>query len=159
MQIVKQSVARSLPVILILKADGVTPFTGAIFGQMTLSYRKEGATSWSSKTASGNWTEVGKGVYLIDWSITDLNTIGRVDFVAEHADSINYYGSIVVSAKLLDDIDSAIGSLKDPSAATIADAVLEELIADHTSVLGSLADVLDEIHSDHLAKKGHVEWE
>jgi len=46
-----------------------------------------------------------------------------------------------------------------PTAAAIADAVLEELIADHSSVSGSLADVIDEIHSYHLSPRGHAEFE
>lgn len=111
MQIVKQNVARAIPCILIQSADGQTPQTGATDFQTTISYRKEGATSWSSKTAVGNWTEVGKGVYLISWSASDLDTIGRFDFVVEHASAINYYGSMVVSANLIDDVDTAVAAI------------------------------------------------
>jgi len=123
MSIVKQSVARSLPVILILSSDGQSPKTGATEGQMTLSYRKEGASSWSAKTATDNWTEVGKGVYLIDWSASDLDTLGRFDVVAEHADSINYYGSVTVSANLLDDVASTLAALNDVTAAEVETAI------------------------------------
>jgi hypothetical protein len=147
MQIVKQSVARSIPVLLIQTSDGQTPKTGATEGQMTLSYRKEGATSWSSKTATGNWTEVGKGVYLIDWSTSDLNTIGRFDIVAEHADSINFYGSLVVSANLLDDIDTTLDALNDLDAA----AILAAITTDSTKWAGANIDASIASRSSHSA--------
>lgn len=145
MQIVKQSVARSIPCILIKSSDGQTPETGALAASVTISYRKEGGTTWSSKTATGNWTEVtaGKGVYLISWSTTDLNTIGRFDLVVEHASCINYYGSLVVSANLLDDIDTTLDALNDPTVAAIADGVWDELKAGHTTA-DSFGDYLDD---------------
>lgn len=49
------------------------------------------------------------------------------------------------------------GGAAAPTAAAIADAVLEELIADHSSVAGSLADVLDEIYN--RCQNPHVEFE
>lgn len=183
MQTVKQSVARALPCLLIQSVDGQTPETGALAGSVTISYRKEGATAWSSKTASGNWTEItpGKGAYLISWSTSDFNTVGRFDFVVEHASCINFYGSYDVSANLLDDIDATLDALNDlaqsdilsdatpfdgakidaaitsrsshaaadvialmndPTAAAIADAIWDEAAADHTGV-GSFGEAID----------------
>lgn len=147
MQIVKQSVARDIPCILVEASDGQTPDTGVVAGSTTISYRKEGATSWSAKTATGNWTEVGKGVYLISWSTTDLNTIGRFDFVVEVSADINYYGSLVVSANLLDDLDTTLDALNDVSANDVRDAILD----DATRFSGADIDTAITSRSSHTA--------
>jgi hypothetical protein len=147
MQILKQSVARALPIILIQESDGQTPKTGVTYAQVTISYRKEGATSWSSKTASGNWTEVGKGVYLISWSTSDLNTVGRFDVLVEQADCINVYASYVVSANLLDDVASAIAALNDLDAA----AVLAAITTDSTKYAGANINATIASRSSHAA--------
>jgi len=149
MQIVKQSVARAIPCLLIKTSDGQTPETGALAASVTISYRKEGGTTWSSKTATGNWTEVtsGKGAYLISWSTTDLNTVGRFDFVVEHASCINYYGSLVVSANLLDDLATDIGALNDLDAA----GVLAAVTTDDTKWDGADLDAAISSRSSHAA--------
>jgi len=149
MEIVKQGVARAIPCLLIQSADGQTPETGALAASVTISYRKEGATAWSSKTATGNWTEItpGKGAYLISWSTTDLNTVGRFDFVVEHASCINYYGSLVVSANLLDDLDTTIDALNDLDAA----AVLAALTTDSTKWAGANLNATISSRSSHAA--------
>ena len=128
MEIVKQSVARDIPCLLIQSSDGQSPLTGQAAGTVTITYRKEGASTWSSKTASGNWTEItpGKGAYLISWSTGDLDTVGRFDFVVEHASCINYYGSLVVSANLLDDLGTTLAALNDVSANDVRDAILDD---------------------------------
>jgi len=128
MQIVKQSVARDIPCLLI-DLDGSTPDTGVVAGSVTISSRKEGASAWTAKTATGNWTEVGKGAYLISWSTTDLNTVGRFDFVVEVSGDINYYGSLVVSANLLDDLATDIGALND--------LALTDILSDSTAFAGA----------------------
>lgn len=145
MQIVKQSVARALPCLLIQSADGQTPETGALAASVTISYRKEGATAWSSKTATGNWTEItpGKGAYLISWSTTDLNTVGRFDFVVEHASCINFYGSYVVSANLVDDIDTTIDALND--------LAQSDILSDVTPFAGGNIDAAITTRSSHAA--------
>ncbi|MCW7072058.1 MAG: hypothetical protein OCU12_07030 [Methanophagales archaeon] len=147
MQIVKQSTACDLPCIIVASADGYTPDTTVTDADVTISFRKEGETAWSSKTASGNWTNVGKGVYLISWSATDLDTVGRFDFVVEHAGAINYYGSVVVSANLIDDVESAVDGLNDVSANDVRDAILD----DATRFSGAHIDATVSSRSAHSA--------
>lgn len=147
MQTLKQGVAKAQPVILIQAADGQTPHLGATAGQVTISYRKEGATSWSSKTAVGNWVEVGKGVYLVSWSTSDLNTIGRFDAVVEHASCINAYVAYRISANLEDDIAAAIAALNDLDAA----AILAAITTDTTKFAGANINATISSRSSHSA--------
>jgi len=147
MQMVKQSVERKIPCLLIESSDGQTPDTGVAAGSVTISYRKEAATSLTAKTATGNWTEVGKGVYLITWSTTDLNTVGRFDFIVEVSGDINYYGSLVVSANLLDDLATDIAALNDLDAAGVLAAVTN----DDTKWAGAHVDAAISTRSSHSA--------
>ena len=148
MQQMKQGVSKATPCILLDSTDFKTAETGVAYGSVTCSYRKEGATSWSTKSLSGKWTEVGGGVYLITWDDADLDTVGRFDYMCVSSGCLTYYGALQVVANLPDDIAAlvttvdgvvdgiaaAIAGLNDLSAAD----VLAAITTDNTKFAGAL---------------------
>lgn len=90
---IKISTATQLPVILIDDTDFKTPETGVAFGSVTCKYRKHNETSWSTKTIDGsNWTELGNGHYVINFSASDLDTIGIFEYVVIVSGALQFPG-------------------------------------------------------------------
>lgn len=53
------------------------PVTGVLYSGVTVKYAKAGATSFSTKVlASADWTELGYGIYVLNFSPTDMSTLG-----------------------------------------------------------------------------------
>ena len=60
--------------------------TGAAHGDVTCYYKKEGASSWTTKTLdSGNWREDGSGLYYVTFDSTDTDTYGTFVYRVVHA--------------------------------------------------------------------------
>ena len=132
MDTVKQSTETLISCILLDDSDFKTPELTIAAGSVTITYCKEGGSSWSAKTAIGNWDEIGKGVYDITWSTTDLNTLGTFKFVVECTGCLNYYGAVRVVAKRVDDLNDID-----------ADDVWDEPKAGHTTA-DTFGDYLDD---------------
>jgi hypothetical protein len=77
--------------------------------------------------------ELGKGIYSIAFTTTDTNTLGAMHVVIEAVGMLD--------AHLVFDIQAGGGGA---TPAQIADAVLDELVSDHTTE-GSVGDVLADI--------------
>ena len=62
---------------LFFTSSGGFPVTGLIFSDLTCQFRKEGALSFSVKTLTAlNFTEIGLGAYTIQFTASELNTLG-----------------------------------------------------------------------------------
>lgn len=78
----KKSVEAWVPVYFVDESDGRTPETGKTYSDVTVKYAKQGDTSLTTKSmASGDWQELGDGLYLLKFSATELNTAGN--FICE----------------------------------------------------------------------------
>jgi hypothetical protein len=84
-----------LPVFLFTSA-GVA-ITGALHTAVTVYYKKQGATSWTTKVMSAsNWTESSGGLYYITFTPTELNTYGNFWFRTVHASGY-YVGGVTIT--------------------------------------------------------------
>lgn len=113
--LIKQSTARTLPVILIDSSDFITPITGTVFGDVTCKFRKEGDTSWTTKTIDAtNWTEIDDGHYDIDFTAGNLDTNGLFIYIVTVSGALQYSGLFIIRTNTNDDI-------KADTAATLVD--------------------------------------
>lgn len=66
--------AVTLPVML---RDGSNdPVTGIAFGDATCKYSKAGAALATLTLSAGNWTELGQGLYTVDFTSSEIDTLG-----------------------------------------------------------------------------------
>ena len=75
-----QSTARSLPVMLIDSDDHVAPKTGIVEGSVTVVTSKDGG-ALTGFTLTDKWTELGQGLYTIDFSSSSICPIIALIFV------------------------------------------------------------------------------
>jgi hypothetical protein len=58
------------------------PVSGVLFSSVTVRYRKNGATSFTTKALlAGEWTEIGDGLYRLTFSGGELDTSGNFRFL------------------------------------------------------------------------------
>lgn len=67
--------------ILLLDASDA-PVAGVLFGAVTITFRKNGAASFTTKSVlSGEWNEVGDGLYRLTFTSTELDTSGSFRYL------------------------------------------------------------------------------
>lgn len=94
---VKLDVAKSLPVILIDDSDFKTRETSVAFGSVTCKYAKEGDSTLSTFTLDAtNWDEIGEGMYEVDFTASEIDTIGLFKYVVYGSGYLPYYGTVDV---------------------------------------------------------------
>lgn len=93
----KQSVARTLPVMMIDSTDHIAPKTGIAEGIVTVVTSKNGG-ALTGFTLTGLWTELGQGLYTIDFAIGDLNTVGFFAYLVTAAGCDQYSGVVYVDS-------------------------------------------------------------
>jgi len=91
----KQSEARKLPVMLIDSSDHVAPKTGIAEGDVTVKISKNGG-ALTNFTLTDKWTELGQGLYTIDFAIGDLDTEGFFAYLVTSAGCDQYSGMMYV---------------------------------------------------------------
>ena len=92
----KQSIARTLPVMLIDSTDHVAPKTGIAEANVTVKTSKDGG-ALTDFTLTGLWTELGQGLYTIDFAIGDLDTVGFFAYLVTSAGCDQYSGMMYVT--------------------------------------------------------------
>lgn len=121
--IIKQSTAYKLPVILIDDSDFKSEETGVTYDAAgtVVRYTKEAADgdhTWSTKTlASADWEELGHGVYLIKFSTSELDTIGKFLYYYAATGILPYFGQAYIIQEdtfdgRLNDIHDTIDAVK-----------------------------------------------
>ena len=90
-----QSTARTLPVMLIDSTDHVAPKTGIAEANVTVKTSKNGG-ALTDFTLTGLWTELGQGLYTIDFAIGDLDTVGFFAYLVTSAGCDQYAGMMYV---------------------------------------------------------------
>lgn len=109
--IIKENTDVSLPCILIDDGDFKTQETGVGGGSVTVKYKRSTHNTWSTKNVSASgWTEIGEGVYEVDFNNTDigsyaLNNQGIFLYMVEGTGYLPYYGCAqMASISLRDDM-------------------------------------------------------
>lgn len=115
--IIKQSTAYKLPVVLIDDTDFKSEETGVAYNAAgtTVRYAKEAADgdhTWSTKTlTSADWEELGHGLYLIKFSATELNTVGKFLYYYAATGILPYYGEAYIIQE--DTLDGRLNDIHD----------------------------------------------
>lgn len=79
-QQVQQNVASS---IIVLLSKTSLPVTGLVFSDVTASFRKEGGVFAAKTLTALNFHDRGSGVYEIDFTTAELNTVGSLTVVVQ----------------------------------------------------------------------------
>lgn len=95
MQLVKQSTARALPILMVDATDGYTEETGLT---LTITVRKAGSSTWSA--SAGSTVERGNGSYEYTPSAGEVDTLGVFEYRAVAAGARTYRGACQVVAEL-----------------------------------------------------------
>ena len=105
------------------------PVIGVVVGSITVTFRKNGALSFTTKTVlAGEWNEVGDGLYRLTFTALELNAPGSFRFLVKGA-SFERYESDLTVADDFQTLSAQIASLK-------ADLALKANIRD-TNILVS----------------------
>lgn len=84
-----RSIAQSLRYVLIDSADFKTPKTGYAFSGVACKHQKQGAATLTTKTLSGsNFRHVGEGIYEVDFTAGELDTLGSFTTQMKANDSL-----------------------------------------------------------------------
>lgn len=103
--IIKRNIAKNLPVLFIDSSDFITGKTGVAFGDVTLKYKKEGDSAWTTFSLTTNdWIEIDDGVYEVVFTAAMLNTVGSFIYLAQTVDAIDYHGWVDIQNNLNDDL-------------------------------------------------------
>jgi len=149
----KQSIARTLPVMLIDNTDHIAPKTGVLEGDVTVKISKNGG-ALTAFTLTGLWTELGQGLYTIDFAIGDLNTVGFFAYLVTSAGCDQYSGMMYV-----DDFSDYKADVSALALEATAQGIVERTDrlpddpADHSGIIaamgavgGSLQIVINDAH-------------
>jgi hypothetical protein len=105
------------------------PVIGVAVGDITVTYRKNGASSFTTKSVlAGEWNEVGDGLYRLTFTAGELNTSGSFRVMVKGAAFERYEADLII-ADDFEDLATQIASLK-------ADLALKANIRD-TNILVS----------------------
>jgi hypothetical protein len=88
--------AASLPVIIIDDVDFKSRETGVAFGSVTCDYAKAGDSALTNYPLSGQWDEIGEGLYEVDFTSSELDTLGLFKYIVYGAGYLPYYGAVNV---------------------------------------------------------------
>ncbi|NIQ78490.1 MAG: hypothetical protein GTN93_10430 [Anaerolineae bacterium] len=77
--------------------------TGVAFGAVTVEYKKNGDTAFTGKTVlSGDWTEVGGGLYRLTFAGSELDRDGTFLYKVTGASWDRYENTVIVQTDYLD---------------------------------------------------------
>jgi len=114
---------RRLPIRMVDATDGITAETGISFTTGDLSISKNGA---AQALGAGTYAEIGSGDYYYEAQLLELDTLGFLRYHVAKSGSRDFVG---IAQVMLDDPYASGGG--SATAAAVADAVWDELRADH----------------------------
>jgi len=142
----KNNVARELPVILIDSSDFLTGLTGKVFGDVICKYRKDGATSWTTKTIdTNNWNEIDNGHYTIDFTAGEMDTNGLFEYIVIVSGAIDYSGLFEIRNNTNDDLDSDLTNIE--TKIDTIDTNVDDLQLDVSDVLVDTGNIETKVDS------------
>jgi len=170
---VKKDSACWVEVILTVQSNGIDPALGAVYDDLLVKYAKAGATSMTEKVLTGasDFDELDAGVYRIQFSAGEIDTLGNFVFTIEqqpvHAcsDFIPYYGLILVRDGTINDALANQTSIE--GKVDTIDTVVDSIQVDTTSIEGkvdtiegkvdTIDTVVDGIQTDVTSIDGKVD--
>jgi hypothetical protein len=96
-----QSITQSTEtdIVVVLTDTNGAAVTGILYGDIVAKYRKEGASSLTTKTVtSPDWDEIGAGVYTLKFTAAELNTLGSFTIVITGAGFVQYTSVLTITA-------------------------------------------------------------
>jgi len=155
----KQSIARTLPVMLIDSSDHIAPKVGIAEGSVTVKTSKDGG-ALTNFTLTDLWTELGQGLYSIDFAAGDLNTVGYFAYLVTAAGCDQYSGMAYVDS--FSDYKADVSALALEATAQAIKAKTDNLPvdpADHSGLIagigaagGTLQTQINDVHAITDAK-------
>lgn len=109
----KKGIGRELIVVLTSAADGVTRLPGKAFGDLAVSYCKEGGAYTAKALLDGDLVEVGEGIYKVAFSAAELDTKGVFLYNAYTSDSDQYPGAVQLTDTDPDEVAAAVSAAVD----------------------------------------------
>ncbi len=91
---VTQNNAITLPVL--LRDASNDPVTGVVFGDVTCTYSKAGGALGTLTVTADNWTEIGQGMYTLDFTAAELDTLGWFGYMVTGAGAKQYDNTVMV---------------------------------------------------------------
>jgi hypothetical protein len=96
-QTIAQNTAADL--LVVLTNSGGLPVTGLIFSDVTAQLRKEGEPAFTAFPLTAlNFSEIGNGVYVINLTPTNTNTLGSLTLTADAATTTQFVSISTVQA-------------------------------------------------------------
>jgi hypothetical protein len=93
------------------------PVTGVAFGALTVTYKKQGDGSWTTKSViAEEWSEGPMGRYTLLFSAAELDTEGRFVFRVAASGAETYIGDVdildgwVTAEGMLEDLINSLGT-------------------------------------------------
>ena len=86
--------AITLPVV--LTDASRDPVTGVVFGDVTCKYSKAGAALGTLAVTADNWTEIGQGLYTLDFTVTEIDTLGWLTYLVTGVGAKQYDNTVKV---------------------------------------------------------------
>jgi hypothetical protein len=112
------------------------PVTGILYSDVTVTYKKQGGSSWSTKTVqSSDWSAGPDGRYLLVFSEDELDTDGRFVFRVAESGSDTFTGDIdlvsdwATEVAMLTDLINGLSGKVSSDAAAEAKRQLDQAIA------------------------------
>lgn len=146
-----QSVAAEVMVVLTLDNE---PVTGLAHTDVVLQYRKAGASSFTTKTLSADdWDEIGDGVYAIDFTAAELNTLKNLTVKVTGADIDQFvtFCTVVAAASgsTAVSVETCIlsGHVFDAAGSPVEDATISVRILGRPSIEQNAAAITDDMIS------------
>jgi hypothetical protein len=86
--------AVTLPVM--LKDVNRDPVTGVVFGDVTCTYSTNGAALGTLVVTTDNWTEIGQGLYTLDFTAGEIDTLGWFTYLVTGVGAKQYNNTVKV---------------------------------------------------------------
>lgn len=72
------------------------PVTGVVFGDVTCKYSKVGAAIGTLVVTTDNWTEIGQGLYTLDFTVSEIDTLGWFTYLVTGVGAKQYDNTVRV---------------------------------------------------------------
>jgi hypothetical protein len=99
-QSVTKGLTTDVGVVLLDSSDN--PVNGVLYTAVTVRYRKNGATYVIKPLLSGEWNEVGDGLYRLTFTATELDTAGSFRYLITGGSFSRYENDLIVVDEFLD---------------------------------------------------------
>ena len=146
--------------VLLLTSLG-SSIVGAVAGDITFYFKKNGASSWTSKTLNAStWRESGSGIYYVTFSASDTDTYGTFLWRATHASGyaadVAEITDYATEAALLQDIYDLIATKANKSDISDRERALDNQLDALAKAYSSQSDAISHLQMQIAALKARI---